>query len=145
VTGRSAPVGLLVRTEHHGGRRNKDQRAADEPKQCHAPWHEARPVHQVAEQEPVADADTEAGPEQKRPVMDRHQRPSYRVESSRLSRQVLPQRHYRKEAGDPDGDNGALNDPSGHVSKGEAFVLPPEDREQREGRADIRDDADSRG
>src|SRR6185437_15098392 len=47
-------------------------------------WDEAGPVHQVAEQQPVPDADDPAGPGQERPVMDRDERPADRVERGRV-------------------------------------------------------------
>jgi hypothetical protein len=52
----------------------------------------------------------------------------------------LAQRHDRQEAEDADGDEGAFDDPCGDIAEREGFVLPLEDREQREGRADVRDD-----
>jgi hypothetical protein len=39
-----------------------------------------RPVHQVAQQQPVPDADDEAGSEQERPIMERDQRRADRDE-----------------------------------------------------------------
>jgi len=40
---------------------------------------------------------------------------------------------------DADGDQGALNEASCNVFQSQAFVLPLDDREQHDGRADIRD------
>jgi hypothetical protein len=48
--------------------------AADEAEHGHAPRDETGHPHQVAEDDPVADADAEAGGEQERPVVDGHQR-----------------------------------------------------------------------
>ena len=42
--------------------------------------HQAGPVHQVAQQQPVPDADHEAGSEQERPVVDGDQRLADRQE-----------------------------------------------------------------
>src|SRR5215210_2422698 len=42
--------------EQHADPRSDDQGAADEPKHGHAPWNESGAVHQVAENQPVADA-----------------------------------------------------------------------------------------
>src|SRR5215213_7705179 len=48
--------------EQDGDPRSDDQGTTDETQHCHGPWHKARPVHQVAQYQPVADADDEAGP-----------------------------------------------------------------------------------
>jgi hypothetical protein len=48
-------------------------------------------------------------------------------------------RHQAEEA---DGDEGALHDTSCDVAEGERFVLPLEDREQRDRGADVGDDKD---
>ena len=49
-------------------------------------------------------------------------------------------RHDREEAEDADGDEDALEDAGGDKAEGEDFVLPLEDREQRDGGADVGDD-----
>ena len=49
--------------------RGQDERPSDQPEQRHARRHQLRPVHQVAQDEPVPDADDEARPEQERPVL----------------------------------------------------------------------------
>jgi len=64
---------LLVGAEQHGDRRGEDQGAADETEHRYLPRHVAGPVEQVAEQQPDH-IDAEAGPEQKRPVVDGYQR-----------------------------------------------------------------------
>jgi hypothetical protein len=100
-------------------------------------------THQVAQQQPVPDADDEAGSEQERPIMERDQRLADRGERAGIrARSLLPQRHNRKEAEDADGDEGAFNDTSRDIAESDAFVLPLEDREQRDGGADVRDDED---
>ena len=72
--------------------------------------------------------------------MERDQRLADREEQGRIcagsSRNVLPQGHYRKEADDADDDDGGFKDASGDIAKGEAFVLPLEDRKQRDRGAD---------
>jgi hypothetical protein len=70
----------LEDAEHDGDPRSADQRTSDEPQHGHPPWHQAGSVHQVAEQESVPDADNEAGSEQRRPIIDRDQRPTGDVE-----------------------------------------------------------------
>src|ERR1039457_963579 len=70
------PGAVLVGAEQDCGRRRKEQGPADETQHCHAPWHEAGLVHQIAEQQPGSEAGTEGGAEQERPVMDDDQRPS---------------------------------------------------------------------
>lgn len=52
------------------------------PQHRHAPRHEAGSVHQVAEYQPVPDADDPAWPEQERPVVDRDERPADRGRAS---------------------------------------------------------------
>jgi len=56
--------------------------------------------------------------------------------------EVLPQSHDRKQAQEADGDEGRFNDSSHDIAKRERFVLPPEDREQHDGGADVGDDED---
>lgn len=72
--------------------------------------------------------------------MDRDERLADRDERGRIcassSPQVLPQRHDRKEADDADEDDGRFNDTRGDIAKGDWFVLPLEDRKQRDGGAD---------
>jgi hypothetical protein len=60
--------------ELHADKRHDEQRAADEPQYGQAARHEAGAIHQVAEQDPIAERSQEARPEQKCPVMDRNQR-----------------------------------------------------------------------
>lgn len=102
------------------------------PQHRHAPRHEAGSVHQVAEYQPVPDADDPAWPEQERPVVDRDERPADGDERARAAcaSDVLPQRHDRKEADGADGDEGAFNDTGGDIAEGEVLVLPFEDRKQ---------------
>ena len=102
------------------------------PQHRHAPRHEAGSVHQVAEYQPVPDADDPAWPEQERPVVDRDERPADGDERARAAcaSDVLPQRHDRKEADGADGDEGAFNDTGGDIAEGEVLVLPCEDRKQ---------------
>ena len=86
-------------------------------------------VHQVAQDQPVADADDEAGSEQERPVMERDKRLADRDERAgiRARSSLLAQRHDRKEAEDAHGDEDAFDDTSRDEAKGEDFVLPPDD------------------
>ncbi len=58
----------------------------------------------------------------------------------RNSRQILPQRHDRKDAEDADGNKDAFDDPGRDKSKGEDLVHPLEEREQHDSAADVRDD-----
>ena len=51
-----------------------EQRPADESEPRHPPRHEPCPVHHVAEDQPVPQADDPAGPQQERPVLDRRER-----------------------------------------------------------------------
>src|SRR5918997_184136 len=104
----------------------------------------AGPVHQVAQQQPVPDADYEAGTEQERSIMERDERLADRDERAGIRARggLLPQRQDREEAEDADGDEGALDDAGCDEAEGEAFVHPLEDREQRDGGANVRDDED---
>src|SRR4051812_33311116 len=63
------PPPCLDDPEQDGDSRGDDQGTADEPQHCHRPWHKSGGVHQVAQYQPVADADDEAGSEQERPIM----------------------------------------------------------------------------
>jgi hypothetical protein len=47
--------------EQDGHETGEEHGAGYEPQNGHAPWHQARAVHQVAKNQPVADADDEAG------------------------------------------------------------------------------------
>src|SRR5215207_3370201 len=60
--------------EQHGDPGSAEQGTSDEPQHGHAAWHQARPVYQVAQDQPIPDADNEARPEQERPIMDRDER-----------------------------------------------------------------------
>ena len=55
---------------------------------------------------------------------------------------LLAQRHDRKEAEDADGDEGAFDDTSRDVAKGEDFVHPLDDGIEHDGGADVGDDED---
>jgi hypothetical protein len=72
--------------EQDGDPRGADQRPSDEPQHRHARWHQAGPVHEVTEHQPVADADDEAGAEDERPVVEGDERPSDRVERRGVGR-----------------------------------------------------------
>ncbi len=106
-----------------------EQGTGDEPQHGHAPWHESGAVHQVAQNQPVPDADDEAGSEQERPIMERDQRLADRDERGgiRARSSLLAQRHDRKEAEDADGDEDAFDDTSRDEAEGEDFVHPLED------------------
>ena len=62
--------------EQYAHETGEEHRTRDEPQYGHAPWNQAGAVHQVAQDQPVADAHREAGPEQERPTMERDQRPT---------------------------------------------------------------------
>jgi hypothetical protein len=112
-----------------GCHRKADQGASDKPQHGHASRNEAGPIHQVAQDQPVSDADNEAWPEYERPVRDRDERPGGRDERAGIrARSLGPQRNDRKETDDADGDEGAFSETSFDVSKSEAFVLALEDR-----------------
>ena len=102
--------------------------------------HEAGPVHQVAEDQPVPDADDEAGAEQERPVVQCDEGPADRDERGRVRAHVLLQRHDRQEADDADGDEDRFDDARRDVAEREGLVLPLEDREQHDRGPDVRDD-----
>jgi hypothetical protein len=109
----------------------RQMRASDEPQHGHASRNAAGLVHQVAQDQPVSDADNEAWPEYERPITDGDERLGGRDERAGIrARSRVPQRHDRKETDDADGDEGAFSKTSGDISKSEAFVLPLEDREQ---------------
>ena len=90
------------------------QRTTDEPEKGHPSWHEAGPVHQVAQQQSVPKASTELRPEQKRPVMERDQRLTGDGQGGGVApaaRDVLPQHDNRQEADEADEDERGFNDP----------------------------------
>src|SRR5215211_4946205 len=127
--------------EQYADETSDEHRAGDEPQQGHAPWHEGGRVHQVAQNQPVADAYKEAGPKQERPIFERDQRLTGGEERAGIrARSLLPQRHDRKDAEDADGDEDAFNDTSRDIAESEDFVNPLEDGEQHNGGADVRDD-----
>ena len=67
-----------------------------------SPGHQAGPVHQVAQDQPVPDADNEAGPELERPVLERRERVGERAFLP--ARVFLPQRNDGKHGEDADED-----------------------------------------
>ena len=137
---------MFVGAEQYGGRRGEGHRAADDAEQGHAPWDEAGPVHQPAEQQSCAETGAEGGAEQKRLVMDRHERAADHGEGGRVragsSGQVLAQGHDGEDADQADDDDGGLEDARGDVAKGEAFALPLDDRKQHDRGADVGDRED---
>ena len=96
-------------------------------------------VHQVAEQQPVPDADDEAGPEQERPILDRGERHADDA-GIRARRALLLQADHAKHADQADRDEGALDQTGGDKAERKHLVLPLEDREQDDGAGDVRDD-----
>jgi hypothetical protein len=75
------------------------------------------------------------------PVLECDERLVRSDERGRIGAQsVLSQCYDCKDAQDADQDKGALNETSGDVTEGEAFVLPLEEREQHHGAADVGDD-----
>jgi hypothetical protein len=86
--------------------------------------------------------DDEAGSEQARPLMERHQRLTSGEERGciRARTCLLAQRHDCKEAEDADGDEDAFHNTRRDVAENEDFVLPLEDRVQHDGGADVGDD-----
>ena len=60
--------------EQYADETSEEHRTNDESQQGHAPGHQARAVHQVAQYQPVPDADDEARSEQKRSIMERDER-----------------------------------------------------------------------
>jgi hypothetical protein len=105
---------------------------------------QAGAVHQVAQDQPVADAHREAGPEQERPTMERDQRLTDGDERGgiRARSSPLSQRHDRKEAEDAYGDEGAFDDTGRDKAESEDLVHPLEDGPQHDGGADVGDDED---
>src|SRR4051812_13542974 len=103
--------GGLEGAEHHGDPRQAQQRAADEPEHRQPAWQQAGGVHQVAEDQSVADADDEAGAEQEGRVVDGDERLTQAQERAvGQATGVLTQRHDRKDADDADSDERALDD-----------------------------------
>src|SRR5215213_8935729 len=120
--------------EHDGDPRSYEQGPGDEPQHGKVPWYEPRAVHHVAQDQPVADADDEAGSEQERPIMERDQRLADRDERAgiRASGSLLAQRHDRKEAEDAHSDKGGFHDTSRDKAQSEDFVYPLEDGPQHD-------------
>ena len=120
--------------------RERDERAADEAQRGQASRHQARPVHQPAEDQAVSDADGEAGSEQEHPILDRGERLGVPGERGGVGPGVVSQRHDGKDGDDADEDEDAFHDASGDVAEREDLTLPFHDRPQNEGRPDVRDD-----
>ena len=78
--------------------------------------------------------------------MDGDQRPAgqdeRRVVGPGGAGEVLAQRHDREQADDADRDQRGLDDAHGHVAERQAFALAPEDRVERDRRADAGDQGD---
>ena len=73
--------------------------------------------------------------------MDRDQRLADQSKRSGIrARGFLPQCHDRQKAEDAHGDEGGFDDTGPDIAECEHFVLPLQDREQRHGGADVRDD-----
>ena len=132
--------------EQHGDKRHDEQGTADEPQHRHPPGYEAGAIHQVAQQDPIAEGGQEAGPEQKRRVMDRDQRTPNGNEHGGIGagspRELLAQGHDRQEAEDADRDDGRFHDPRRDIAKGDDVVLPLEERIEHDGGPDIGDHQD---
>src|SRR5215216_7602266 len=73
--------------------------------------------------------------------MERDQRLAGGEERSgiRARSSLLAQGHDRKEAEEAHGDEDAFHNTSRDIAENEDFVLPPEDREQHDGGADVGD------
>src|SRR4051794_36911169 len=114
---------------------------ATSPEYGHAPWHQLGSVHEVAEQQAVADADHEAWAEQERPVLDVGTRVGDRAERRVAScGGVLPRGHHGDHAHDPDQDECALHNADGDVADRADFIGPLEQREHDRGGPDVGDD-----
>jgi hypothetical protein len=132
------PNGVLPQeAEQHGGRGREDQWTSDQPQHRDEPGHKARPVHQVRHQHRVRPA-REAGPDQEGPVMNCNESPADRDQRGlvRAGDARLPQRHHRQEADDADDNDRGFQGAQADVTKGDAFILPPDDRKQRDGSTD---------
>jgi hypothetical protein len=79
--------------EQYAHETGEEHGAGDEPQHGHAPWHQAGAVHQVAQDQPVADAHHEAGPEQERPIMERDERLADREERAGVRARCGPWRN----------------------------------------------------
>ena len=111
------------------------QWTSDEPEHRHASWHQAGPIHQVAQDHSVRDAGEEAWPDQERPIIDRDE--NLAESGVRASRALLPHEQECEKAGDPDGDECALDEARCDVAQSEAFAVPPVDRVRHYGGADV--------
>ena len=131
-----APASKTPNTTKMPTRHQALERASDHSQPGQASRHQAGSVHQVAQDQPVPDADDEAGPELERPVLDRGERLS---EHAGI-RRVLPQRHDREDGDDADEDEDAFHDASRDVAEREDLVLSLEQRDQHERRPEVRDD-----
>jgi hypothetical protein len=126
--------------EHDGDSRGSDQWTSDEPQHRHAAWHQAGPIHQVAQDHSVRDTGEEAWPDQERPIIDCDE--SLAESGVCASRAFLSHVQEREEADDPDRDECALDEARCDVAQSEAFAIPPVDRVRHDGGADVGDDED---
>ncbi len=101
------------------------------------PGHQARLVQQERQQYRV-EAAREVGPDQDRPVVDGNEGPDHRGQCSEVGAgdARLPQRHHRQEGEDADGNDPGFHGAKTDITKGDAFILPFDDRIQRDGGAD---------
>ena len=79
----------------------QEQRPSDESEPGHTPRDEARPVRQVAEDQPVPERDDESGTEEERPVLERGERDG----EVRRVRRILAQGDDAEHEDDSDGDD----------------------------------------
>src|SRR5581483_7544214 len=117
---------------------DEDQRAADEPEPCRPLRYQPGSIHQVAENQPVPQADDPARAEQERPVLDRRERVGNG--SFRRTRALLSQGDDRDHRDDADEDERALEQTRGHVADRQLLVAPPHDRNDHHRGADVGDD-----
>ena len=108
------------------------------PSHAAASRHQARAVHQVAEDQPVPPADDPARAEEERPVLDCRER--VRDRPLRRTCNLVPQRDDAEHAEDADEDERALDQPRRHVADRQLLVLASDDRDDHDRGADVRDD-----
>ena len=115
-----------------------EQRPADHPEPRPRPRHEFGAVHHVAEDQPVAPADDPAGAEEERPVLERGEGVGERPLGGACC--LVPQGDDPEHRDDADEDEGAFEQPRGHVADREVFVAAPHDRDDHDRGADVGDD-----
>src|SRR5262245_54643631 len=115
--------------------------AAYEAEEGHAWGHQAGLVHQVAQQQTVAEAHNEPGAELEGPVVDRHEGVALCCERGGISSAGPSPRSihvdHRDHGDEADRDEDRLHDASGDVAEPDGWEPSLDERIENDGRRDV--------